>query len=410
MPYKRILAAVLGTGGIAFSNMLLALVIMQQGNLKTYGAFSFLVITQSLFNAVSNAILGTPLLISIGKLNESEQIKSFMFVNFLLSISIAFIQGVFAYSLLGSQTIATIYFLAAFFTTLRWFGRSYCNNSENHRDVVRSDAVYSVLCFILTGLCLYYSKANIQNIMSIVLFSMFFSLIALGGNYLKKQYYGILAFDYRLFVTSFKVRGKHSLTGVLTTEITTNIHSYLITLLFGAAAFAPIAAAMLLFRPLNLILSTLTQVERPRLRIMIRNEENQKAYESVNKLILFNIFILTLNVFFIFILLSYFPGLYWADFTTLNILVISTVVLGFINLMKSVRNPVSMYMQACDEFKKLSALVAIASLITCILVSLILLFSKIQFSLFGTLIGEIVLISLMFKFIYKAKLCQKIRN
>jgi hypothetical protein len=55
-------------------------------------------------------------------------------------------------------------------------------------------------------------------------------------------------------------------------------------------------------------------------------------------------------------------------------------------------------------------LVAIASLITCILVSLILLFSKIQFSLFGTLIGEIVLISLMFKFIYKAKLCQKIRN
>jgi len=53
-----------------------------------------------------------------------------------------------------------------------------------------------------------------------------------------------------------------SLLGVVTTELTGNCHAYVVTGLAGAAAFAPIAAAALLIRPVTVGVNALTEFER----------------------------------------------------------------------------------------------------------------------------------------------------
>ena len=55
----------------------------------------------------------------------------------------------------------------------------------------------------------------------------------------------------------------------MTVEVTTNIHQYLIVLLQGAAALAPVAAAGLFLRPMTLVQTSLAQIERPRLAAVV---------------------------------------------------------------------------------------------------------------------------------------------
>jgi hypothetical protein len=72
MQYKRIVSAIGGSGGLTLSNLLFALAIMQQGNMQEYGTFAFLLVTQALANGASSAILGTPLLIVMGKPDQKR--------------------------------------------------------------------------------------------------------------------------------------------------------------------------------------------------------------------------------------------------------------------------------------------------------------------------------------------------
>ncbi|MCI2285474.1 hypothetical protein L3081_21350 [Colwellia sp. MSW7] len=75
--YKRILAAISGSAGVALSSLVLALMLMQKGSAEDYGIFSFMLVAQALFNGISNALLGTPLLIVLINKQKNKAIDSF---------------------------------------------------------------------------------------------------------------------------------------------------------------------------------------------------------------------------------------------------------------------------------------------------------------------------------------------
>ena len=72
LPFKRAVAAIGGSAGMALTSLVLALCLMQKASLEDYGLFAFLLVTQALANGVSNAVLGSPLLIA---LNDNSNIK-----------------------------------------------------------------------------------------------------------------------------------------------------------------------------------------------------------------------------------------------------------------------------------------------------------------------------------------------
>src|SRR3546814_21018525 len=64
------------------------------------------------------------------------------------------------------------------------------------------------------------------------------------------------------------------------TEVTSNSHSYIVTLLAGPTAFAPIAVGMLFFRPVNVCITALTQLERPRMTRAVARGDHDAAIRS----------------------------------------------------------------------------------------------------------------------------------
>ena len=53
--------------------------------------------------------------------------------------------------------------------------------------------------------------------------------------------------------------------GVVLTEFTANAHAYIVTFVAGPKAFALLAVGALVMRPASLVLSSLPDIERPRM-------------------------------------------------------------------------------------------------------------------------------------------------
>ena len=90
-------------------------------------------------------------------------------------------------------------------------------------------------------------------------------LAPFGPFYGREQVRALCAKALRDYVTIWHGYARWALLGVITTEATGNAHVYLITLLQGPSAFAPIAASSLLIRPINVAQSALADFERPQI-------------------------------------------------------------------------------------------------------------------------------------------------
>jgi len=396
LPIKRALAAIGGSAGMALSSLVLALCLMQRATLAEYGLFAFLLVTQALANGVSNAVLGSPLLIV---LNENSNVKinkvqSFMLANLIICISFAFLQGLVAYVYSEKAGVSAVYALSAFATTLRWFGRSYCNNSHQHRNVVLSDIAYSLLS-LFGALSLYMAeKVSLASFGALTAAVAMVSTPLLGKEYLKQQFHKVLSSNLTEFYKGYKQQGKYALLGVLSTEGTANAHSYLVTFLLGPKAFAPIAAAMLLFRPVNVVYGSLTQIERPRLRQLINNKQ-EDAKKSLSRFFYLNIFTWSINLIFVVIVLSFFGNLYWKDSSSFHLVQIAAFLLAFITFARALKIPISVVLQAYDKFKILSSITLKSCLVTLPLVYFFVLNFNQSTSLLGVFIGDILALILL---------------
>lgn len=81
-------------------------------------------------------------------------------------------------------------------------------------------------------------------------------------------------------------RSRWALLGVITTEATANAHVYIITLLQGPAAFAPIAASALLMRPVNVAQNALSDFERPQMAGLIVSGRQRDIRRSLTAFLL----------------------------------------------------------------------------------------------------------------------------
>ncbi|WP_434931611.1 hypothetical protein ACRWQM_06365 [Shewanella sp. HL-SH5] len=406
LPFKRALAAIGGSAGLALTSLVMALCLIQKGSVEEYGLFAFLLVTQALANGISNAILGSPSLIALSENTPqaAQKVRSFMLVNLFLSCIFAALQAAIVLSFVDSIGIALVYAASAFITTLRWFGRAYCNNSHQHSKVVKSDALYSLVSLTAAVTIFFAGNVSLFSFGLVTAAAAVLALPALGFDYLKLQF--VSAFNAGLygFVQGFQQQGKHALLGVLTTEGTLNSHSYLVTLLLGPAAFAPIAAAALLFRPVIVVLNSLTQIERPRLRSMLAVHRFEDAKKSLSRFRLINIAFWLLNCIVALVVLLFFINIYWKDALSQPALIWAAIFISLIRLSRSVSSPFNVFLQAADKFKDLSLVSVKSSLLAVPLVYVSLLVFTPSFSLLGILLGELFALCLLLRLYRRVKL------
>jgi len=413
---KRAVGAVGGSAGTALTNLLHGLAIMQMCSQKEYGVFAFLLVTQALLSGLSNALLGSPALIELSAKEGPERdqrMQSYLQVNLLLSLIAGLIQASIAWGTDAPIHTSIAFGWSGLFTTLRWFGRAYGNNTHAHHRVVASDAVYAVVG--LSGIALLFATHSIGLLQTAWLNAgaAFLALFALPHAYRRLQWealFTIIGGDqersgsghqsptgsaWAPFREGFKRQGQHALLGVVTTEATANAHPYLVTLLLGSEAFAPLAAAMLLFRPLAVVNMSLTQVERPRLRKLIHQGRATEAQQSLKRFRLLNLTAWLGNSLLAGGILLFAAGYYWKEQSSMPIFQSSLCMLMLIRLLSTVRAPNSVLWQAHDRFRALSRFTLYSALITVPTTALLAYFLGAEASLIGIFAGESVLLYLI---------------
>ncbi len=401
LPFKRAIAAIGGSAGMALTSLVLALCLMQKGTIEEYGLFAFLLVTQALANGFSNAMLGSPLLIVLSEAEKNNsvtaihKVSSFMLANLLLCLTFAVVQAGIVWSFTQDPALTLIYAFSAFITTLRWFGRSYCNNSHQPGRVVFSDAGYTLASLCLAAWMFFIDNVSLHSFGVLTAVAAVIALPLLGRDFTTIQFIKVFGANIAGFIEGWHKQGKHALLGVLTTEGTLNSHSYMITLFFGPAAFAPIAAAALLFRPVMVVLTSLAQIERPRLRQLLATKQVFEAKASLLRYRSINSGFWFINCVLAALVLLFLLDFYWQDVNSTSTLILAAVFFALIQGSRAISSTYNVFLQAADKFKVLSLVTLKTSLLTIPLVFLMLQFFEPVFSLIGIFAGELVVFALL---------------
>lgn len=396
---KRFSLGVLGPAFSSAANLLLSLTILISLSSEVFGDFAFFVILTAFGFSIINALIGTPLSILINKeYKEQGSLLYFISGSLLLSVGLSII----IFLSIGKGSVnkeILLYSLASFFMLFRWSARTICHANSLPKNVMLSDFVYSLGIFI-TALFVYVTDSvTIDKVLMGIIFSSVLSQFFFGGKYIYWLKSGFYTFEPNKLYSSFKVYGRWSFVGVCSTEATTNMHSYIISIFFGAKAFAPIAAAALLYRPVSVVILSLTQMERPILSRLINancTEKLASRYKNYKRMIQVSFVI---NLVAVMIFFGFYPTELLSEKYNYNEFILVSMFISIVIILRVLRSCVSGLIQASGELKLLSSVFIKSACIAFIFVPIL----TFHFGVIGSIYGIIVAELSACIFIYRLK-------
>jgi putative peptidoglycan lipid II flippase len=394
-----------GNVALALSSFVLGYLLLRVAPAKDYGNFAFVLILQGLAFGLVNALLASPLLIRLHQqaLN-AVQLSGFTQCAIVLALVTAAMQGTLLAVQQYELILILVYAAAGFVQLLRWYGRCYCQNHSPSL-VVISDVLFSMLCI---GSALGAWWLGLLNLLSAGWILLSSAVIAcgpfvatLGQGFWQRA-------DFSAVLQGYARQGKPALVGVVTVEATANIHSYLVVLVAGGAAFAPLAAAALFLRPMSVIQASLGQSEKP----LLAKALTEPAGAGLAKIPLLMrafrrlaLIAFTLNSLLVLAVYFCWPVLLWPDELSRSDFLAALLFMLLIMLLRSIRGPTSALLQAADQYRQLSLVTVGSSAITVPLVLCLLWVTGPVSTLIGILCGEL-LMTIKIESIYRKLLQQ----
>ena len=389
------------TGPIIFSaaNFLAALLLQQLTSSISFGLYAFGHVVIATGLAISNGLFSSPLLVALKKKENDEKIiGSFSRVNFVY----CFVGGfsfflLIHYSGMDYEGAGLFSMLAGLFW-FRWFLRSLALIKLDRLIVSLSDTLYGSTLILLIAAVYFFCEINIYNVIFVQIVACVFSYFSLFSHF-KKSFSLAKKTSSSTFWSVFKNYGAWSLVGVISMNITSSAHAYILTLMMGPATFAPIAVITLFFRPMSLVLTALIQFERPTVAVYIRD----KSILLLNKTIAYVQFVVggiwTVNVCLIFSIFYFWPELLTRNTFDSESLMLAAVLLTVILFVRGMREPLAVVLQSVGEFKYIAHITIVtAPLGVFLIISLLLVVPSMpSLSLVGAFVSEIIIIYLIFK-------------
>lgn len=383
----------LGSFGSLYSagaNLAVALIALLTQPPEVFGAYAFFQVLVGLAYSILNATIGTPISISINKDKIQKSELGFLLITSnLICLIAAATTYVSFYFFLGITELASIFSITTFALTLRWSARLLSHSIMMPRRVMVSDIIYSTS--ILIGACalLLYDNFSFSLVMNIISIGAFISILSFGKELYFWQIQAFISPDIQQAKQAFLKYGRWSTLGVVATEITANFHSYLVTFMYGPKAFAPIAAALLLFRPTMVVITSLTQMERPAFSRMISDKNIlgiQRKIRGFSMMVAIAVFLnLAVGV---LIALSVPQQIIESKYEYYP-LIVSSILWAIIFLLRSYRGPISALIQAMGELKQLSFVFVFGAVVSITSVVVISFFYGAVASLIGVIFAEL---------------------
>ncbi|MGG5891093.1 hypothetical protein ACLF3G_28890 [Falsiroseomonas sp. HC035] len=353
--------------------------------------FAFLLIAQQFSIGIWSALFSAPLPVLLEKSDPSQRIEVLrcLFSTNLVLIGLAAL----AFTLLSLGLGATGWTAAAFAVCsgaalLRVVARAHAYSTGAPMRTVRSDLVYSaaVGCGVLILILL--NPPAVGFFFLVLGVSALVALMPFGSQYFLLQFFRFGTGDVAAYSLVWRQHSGWSLTGVITTELTVNSHAYLVTLLAGPAAFAPVAASALLTRPLGVAMNAMTEFERPRMARQIGENRIRDVLRSASgfRWTLIVIWIMTAISVPAVALIA--PGILFAPQYDANVLAAGLALWMAVTAVRLMRLPESVLLQAAGCFRGLAMASILSACISVVAVALLILVGGPVWSIAGILIGE----------------------
>jgi hypothetical protein len=387
-----------GPVSMSGAHLLAAVLVLHTLSPIHFGYFSFVMTIVPFCVSAAAALIGAPTTIGIrtrGHVDAAE-LATFQTANLALA-ALAFAVVTAALALSGLRLSASLLFgLYGATMSLRWLGRVYAYAVDAPARAAGSDALYGVLLIAGLGALYLLNRLSMSYAALALLAAAMGSLAAFDRAYLAKQFRprGRLA-DY---APVWRDLTRWSLLGVAATELTINAHAYFVTLFCGPTAFALPALGSLLMRPVAVVLTSLPDMERPRMAKAIAKSDFQGSFRAVKDFRTAAAAVLAGTTLLAAALLLWFPSLVLKQGYDAHA---AWVILGLwtaIMAIRALRTPDAVLLQAAGAFEPLAAIGIKASLVS-LAATLVLLiaFGPIA-SLIGIAAGDVVMTAGIFRY------------
>jgi hypothetical protein len=376
---------------ISAAHFIAALLFLHAFSRTDFGLVSFLLVIVPFCLGIAGSMIGAPAAVRVrnGSMSPVE-LATFLKTNLALGAA----AGVLVCVLMALSGAGLMFaFVSGAYgavMTARWFARTLAYALGPAWRVLLSDMLYSGLLAAALLVARHFDRVTPIGAVEILFLACFFAWLSFGQKFLRGQIAAAFAGSLAGYARIWNELARWSALGVVLTEFTANAHAYFVTFIAGPAAFAPLAIGALLMRPVQLVLAAIPDRERPAMARLLGSGNYRAARRSVNhfRSAAGAVWLLTATA--AAGLLLWFPQLILRKGYDPSQ---ALAVFGFfaaITVVRSVRTPESVLLQAAGEFRAL-AFASISSSIVSLLATLALLIvAGPVFSLAGILAGEIV--------------------
>lgn len=341
----------------AGAQFLLSLAVLRLLSPSAFGSFAFLLVAAQLSWGLWSALFCAPLpiLLSSGTAGERAAADRCLLATNLAIAALAMpLFCALALALRVPAAAAIVFAGYGSVALLRWFARAHAYATGRPLRTMASDLSYSAALLAGAALMVAAGAASLHLVYATLLVGAVIGMMPFGAAYLSAQFVRVAPRAIGDYGAVWRRHSGWSLLGVLTTEATANSHAYIITALYGPAAFAPIAASALLIRPVGVAMNALTEFERAQMARQIGARRIAEAIGSVRvfRLVLIAVWIATAIA--IGVLLAKAPRLLFPAHYDLRFLTIGALLWLAVAGIRLARTPESALLQAAGAFRPLA--------------------------------------------------------
>lgn len=352
---KSAAKAMIGPVLFAGSNLLVSVLLQQADSATNFGAYAFAQVVVAASLGISNGLFGIPIISAIGKgdATEVEAVRSLALANVVFCLFASITSMLLMLHVTGGSYGTSL--LALVFTALsgaRWFVRLHSLADLNSASAFRLDGIFSAI--VVPGSLLLFKSGLLNTAWALGLMSLACAASLFGARkYARRYVCSFVGIGKLQDLSDLRKRGLAAVCISMCFEAIATGPAYYLSIAQSTAAYAPVAVALLFFRPYGVLLTAAMQYQRPRVARAIRDQGHGSVAKMLAKTVMSLGATWALNVIGIMIIVLVIPERIYRSGYEAATVNASLLLVGTSVLVKAFREPLASVLLVTDQFKRL---------------------------------------------------------
>jgi len=405
MIYK-IVASAGGRGFVAAFNFALNIVLIREFSPRDFGIFALAMVVAQIWVGVSNALVTTPISIYTAGIKNSQKVDYVLAVLTCTNIAVTAVAAVV-------MTIGVALFLAdyalafasGFFVAgllLRQFYQGLAFARRLPAVYFGSDLVFFIIAASMVLAPMTMTDGGLATPVIFVFLGVANIIAAiLSAGKMRARVFLRFRRSFFTYYYTIWIEVRWSLLSYGVAMVRAQSHSFIVTLLMDPAAFAPLAAASILYRPIRLVLISWQMVVRPDFSQFYAEKEFgmlRKAYRKYSHIFAAAVLVYVTSIYLAFDLI--FEYLFFPKYDK-DVVAMAVAMFGAAALITGYSFVFALVMQSMRAFRDLMLAHAVGTVATLITVTGVVFLRDAPTSVVGLVVGELVTVILIVRYLNK---------